>query len=55
MQAKRPTYSQKKFLSSRGYNPFEYLVIRETADFLRVVKKDSGETADVYKKIKKHK
>lgn len=44
---RRFTSKQKKFLSKRGYDPTEYLLVKELEYGLLIINKENGETIEV--------
>lgn len=44
---KRLTSKQKKFLSRKGFDPTEYLLVEEWEGGLLIINKENGETVEV--------
>lgn len=44
---KNPTRSQKMIISKYGYDPMEYGVVKETADSLKIIHKETGKMAEL--------
>lgn len=42
MMAKKPTYNQKKFLKANRLDPFNWLVQKDTPEFMQIIHKYSG-------------
>ena len=42
MMAKKPTYNQKKFLRSKKLDPYNWLVQKDTTEFMQIVHRYSG-------------
>ena len=39
MMAKKPTYNQKKFLKANRLDPFNWLVQKDTPEFMQIIHK----------------
>ena len=53
MKGKKPTYNQKKFLRSKGLDPYNWLVQKNTLEYMQVVNRYSGKER-VIKKVSAH-
>ena len=42
MMAKKPTYNQKKFLRANRLDPFNWLVQKDTPEFMQIIHKYSA-------------
>lgn len=42
MRGKKPTYNQKKFLRKNRLDPFNWLVQKDTPDYMQIVNRYSG-------------
>lgn len=50
MRGKKPTYNQKKFLRSKGLDPYNWLVQKDTQEFMQI-KNRYSEKESVIKKV----
>lgn len=51
MMAKKPTYNQKKFLKANRLDPFNWLVQKDTPEFMQIIHKYSGTVRKIKKKV----
>lgn len=49
--AKKPTYNQKKFLKANRLDPFNWLVQKDTPEFMQIIHKYSGTVRKIKKKV----
>lgn len=49
MQGKKPTYEQRKFLERNDLDTYEWLVQKDTPNFMQLVSKESGKTITIEK------
>lgn len=50
MQGKKPTYEQRKFLSSKGLDTYVWLVQKESTEWMQLINKETNEVIRVDKK-----
>lgn len=50
MQGKKPTYNQRKFLKAARLNPANWLVQKDTPDFMQIIHKYSDNVRVIKKK-----
>ena len=51
MMAKKPTYNQKKFLRANRLDPLNWLVQKDTPEFMQIIHKYSGTVRKIKKKV----
>ena len=51
MMAKKPTYNQKKFLKANRLDPFNWLVQKDTPEFMQIIHTYSGTVRKIKKKV----
>lgn len=51
MKGKKPTYNQKKYLKSKGLDSHNWLVQKDTPDFMQIVNRYSGRERTYKKKV----
>ena len=39
---KKPTYEQRKLLTANGYDPYAWLVIKDTPQFMQIASREGG-------------
>lgn len=49
--AKKPTYNQKKFLKANRLDPLNWLVQKDTPEFMQIIHKYSGTVRKIKKKV----
>lgn len=50
MQGKKPTYEQRKFLSSKGLDTYMWLVQKDSTKWMQLINKETNEVIKVDKK-----
>lgn len=51
MRGKKPTYRHKKFLRENRLDPYNWLVQKDTLEFMQVVNRYSGKERIIKKKV----
>lgn len=51
MKGKKPTYNQKKFLRQNRLDPYNWLVQKDTTEFMQVVNRYSDKVRVIKKKV----